>query len=285
MKRVLVIGIKGMAGHIIFKLLPKLGDYDVYGIARNIKTSDKTYNLDVFDSAKLNHILDLNFDIIINCVGVLNNEAESNPDKAIWFNGYFPHLLESFTKNTNTKVITISTDCVFSGKKGGYTETDLKDGEGFYAMSKSIGEIINKKDLTIRTSIVGPEINREGIGLFNWFMNQNEKIFGYSKAFWSGITTIELVRVIHYTILQDITGLIIVACNPKIDKYSLLKLFNQVFKNNSLNIVENTEYKTDKSMYSSRVDFNYSVPTYEQMIIEMKAWILANNTLYDYKLL
>lgn len=285
MKKILVIGIKGMAGHVIFKSLQKFKDYDVYGIARNIEVVEKVYDVDIVDSPRLNEILCLNFDIIINCIGILNKESELNPAKAIWFNGFFPHLLESFTTNTHTKVITISTDCVFSGKKGNYTETDSKDGEGYYALSKSIGEIVNTKDLTIRTSIIGPEINNDGIGLFNWFMKQNGEVCGYSQAFWSGVTTIELAKVIHHAILQDLTGLIIVAGSSKIDKFSLLKLFNDVFRNNSLSIVESAIYKTDKSMYSSRNDFNYSTPTYLQMIIEMRTWIETNNTLYNYKLL
>ncbi|WP_431243062.1 NAD-dependent epimerase/dehydratase family protein [Flavobacterium sp. P21] len=117
MKKVLVIGIKGMAGHVLFKLLPTLGEYDVYGIARNIEATDRVFNLDVSNTEELKEIIKKDFDIIINCIGILNKDAEDNADKAIWFNSYFPHLLESITKNTKTKVISISTDCVFSGKK------------------------------------------------------------------------------------------------------------------------------------------------------------------------
>jgi dTDP-4-dehydrorhamnose reductase len=282
MKKILVIGIKGMAGHLIFKLLPKLGDYDVFGLGRNIEASDRIFNLDVSNTNILNEILTLQFDVIINCIGILNKEAEDKPDKAIWFNSYFPHLLESITNHTKTKVISISTDCVFSGKKGDYTETDFRDGEGFYAMSKAIGEIVNSKDLTIRTSIIGPELNVNGIGLFHWFMQQKDSAMGYSKAYWSGITTVELTKVIHQTILQNITGLIIVAANPKIDKFSLLRLFNKVFRDNTLTITESSKYKVDKSMYSSRTDFKYTVPAYEEMIQEMKEWIETHNIVYEY---
>lgn len=280
MKKILVIGIKGMAGHVVFKLLPKLGNYEVYGIARNVTPSERVFNLDVSNSEELEKVIDMQYDVIINCIGILNKDAEDNPHKAIWFNSYFPHLLESLTKNTITKVISISTDCVFSGKKGDYTESDLRDGEGFYAMSKAMGEIINKKDLTIRTSIIGPELNKEGIGLFHWFMQQNGSVNGYSHAFWSGITTIELAKVIHQSILQDITGLIIVAGKPKIDKFNLLKLFNTIFRNDAFTITENVNYKVDKSMYSSRSDFDYQVPSYVDMILEMKGWIDDND--YDF---
>lgn len=280
MKKVLVIGVKGMAGHVVFKTLPQLGNYEVYGIARNITPTDRVFNLDVSNTEELQKIINLNFDAVVNCIGILNKDAEDNPHKAIWFNSYFPHLLESLTKNTKTKVISISTDCVFSGKKGGYTETDLTDGEGYYAMSKAMGEIINEKDLTIRTSIIGPERNKNGIGLFHWFMQQKNVVSGYSQAFWSGITTIELAKVIHQTILQDIKGLLIVSRNPKIDKLSLLKIFNSVFRNEALTVTENANYKVDKSMYSSRSDFDYEVPSYEEMILEMKRWIDVND--YEY---
>jgi dTDP-4-dehydrorhamnose reductase len=281
MKKILVIGIKGMAGHVVFKSLPQLGNYEVYGIARNVVSTDRVFNLDVSNMEELKKIVDLGFDVVVNCIGILNKDAEDNPHKAIWFNSYFPHLLESLIKNTKTKLISISTDCVFSGKKGNYTESDSIDGQGFYAMSKAMGEILNEKDLTIRTSIIGPELNKEGIGLFHWFMTQKDGMSGYSQAFWSGITTIELAEVIHQTILQDIKGLLIVAGNPKIDKYSLLKLFNNIFRNDVLTITKNDNYKVDKSMYSSRSDFDYQVPSYKDMVLEMKRWVDEND--YDYK--
>lgn len=280
MKKILVLGIKGMAGHVIFKSLPLLGDYEVHGIARNVNESNNLFNLDVTNIEELNKIIDLKFDAIINCIGILNKDAEDNPHKAIWFNSYFPHLLEALTKNTTTKIISISTDCVFSGKKGGYNENDFKDGQGFYAQSKALGEIVNDKDLTIRTSIIGPELNEDGIGLFHWFMQQKKETNGYTQAFWSGITTVELAKVIAQAIQQNITGLIVVAGEKKIDKYSLLMLFNKVFRNNSITINKNSSYKVDKSMHSIRTDFDYKVPSYEDMIVEMKNWIDTNN--YNY---
>ena len=280
MKKILVIGIKGMAGHVIFNSLPKLGNYEVFGVARNVLSTNRIFNLDVSNTVELKKIIDLDFDVVINCIGILNKDAEDNPHKAIWFNSYFPHLLEFYTMNTKTKVISISTDCVFSGKKGNYTESDFRDGEGFYATSKAIGEVINDKDLTIRTSIIGPELNKDGIGLFHWFMQQNKSVSGYSHAFWSGITTVELAKVIHQTIQQEIKGLLIVAGSPKIDKYSLLKLFNSIFRNDSLTITENSNYKVDKSMYSSRNDFRYSMPKYKEMIQEMKHWVDEYNSNY-----
>lgn len=284
MKKILVIGIKGMAGHVVFKKLQQSNKYNVYGLGRNIERTDSVFNLDVSKTDELQTILsEHNFDVIINAIGILNKDAEDNPEKAVWFNSYFPHFLEMSTKGTKTKVIHISTDCVFNGEKGGYTENDIKDGIGFYAQSKALGEIDNEKDLTIRTSIIGPEINQNGIGLFHWFMSvpENIEIGGYTKAFWSGLTTIELAKVIMHVIENDISGLLQVAPEEKIDKYSLLKLFNEIFRNNTITVNPNDDYKVDKSLVSVRKDFKYKVPQYNQMLIEMKIWIESENT-YTY---
>lgn len=285
MKRILVIGSRGMAGHIVFKYLTELNTYEVFGIARNVEKEDLIFNLDINNTIGLNKILELQFDVIINCIGILNKNAEDNPHKAIWYNSYFPHYLEHITRETKTKVISISTDCVFSGDKGSYTESDFKDGRGFYAQSKALGEIINSKDLTIRTSIIGPELNKNGIGLFHWFMNQTGQINGYSDAYWSGITTIELAKAINEIILQDLTGLVILAASPKIDKYNLLKIINFHFKNSSVKINSDSKYKVDKSMLSVRSDFNYEVPSFETMILEMRDWIKKNENIYNYNIL
>ena len=169
---------------------------------------------------------------------------------------------------------------MFSGSKGGYSEADVKDGIGFYSQSKALGELDNEKDLTIRTSIIGPELNKNGIGLFHWFMQQKGEINGYSKAYWSGITTIELAKVLDEVINQNITGLIIISPENKIDKFNLLKLFNKIFKNNLLEINENSSYKVDKSMISNRTDFKYKIPSYEDMLNDMKNWIDNNSQLY-----
>jgi dTDP-4-dehydrorhamnose reductase len=282
MKKVLVIGIKGMAGHLIFKKLPQLGNYATYGIARNITQKANVFDLDVSNTSALTAIINENkFDVIVNCIGILNKDAEENPDKAIWFNAYFPHYLEHITKGTTTKIVHISTDCVFSGKKGNYSETDFKDGVGFYAQSKALGEIINDKDITLRTSIIGPEINTNGIGLFHWFMNQDNSqvLKGFTNAFWSGITTLELAKTVHWAIENNVTGLKQIA-REKIDKYSLLLLFNEVFKNNQVTILADDYYKVDKSLMSTRTDFIYNVPSYKEMLLDIKAWIENND--YEY---
>lgn len=285
MKKILVIGIKGMAGHVIFQYLKETSEHQIFGIARNIKNSPNVFNLDVSNTKELEKLIKENhFDTIINCIGILNKDAEDNPSKAIWFNSYFPHFLEKITQNTDTQIIHISTDCVFSGSRGGYTEKDIKDGVGFYAQSKALGELENDKDLTIRTSIIGPEINSNGIGLFHWFMSQStaSELNGYSEVYWSGITTVELAKLISYFIEKYYTGLIQVAPKQKIDKHSLLSMFNKIFRDNKMIILPNSEYIVDKSLVSIRKDFQYNVPQYEEMLLEMKKWIIDHKNFYTY---
>lgn len=287
MKKILVIGIKGMAGHLLYNYFTESKLYKVYGLARNIDSSPTLFNVDVSDTSQLKTLLNENqFDYVVNCIGILNKDAEDNPAKAIWFNSYFPHFLEEITKDSQSKVIHISTDCVFSGKEGNYSEADFKNGIGFYAQSKALGELTNNKDVTIRTSIIGPELNKNGIGLYHWFMSQPENscINGYSKAFWSGITTLELAKVVLEIINQNITGLIQVAPLTKIDKFSLLTLFNSIYKDNKITIEANDDYYIDKSLVSIRTDFNYNVPEYSKMLKEQKDWILAHSALYTHYL-
>lgn len=285
MKKILIIGSKGMVGHVIHNYFASIDNFKVFAIARNIPESEKCFNVDVSDTLKIQTIIKTNeFDVVVNCIGILNKDAEDHPAKAVWFNSYFPHFLEEITKNTKTKIIHISTDCVFSGKRGNYTEDDVRDGVGFYAQSKALGEIDNAKDVTIRTSIIGPEINLNGIGLLHWFLSQpiHSKLRGYSNAYWTGLTALELAKVIHEIISQNISGLIQVVPKDKINKHELLKLFNSIFRNNQLEIVDYNAYSVDKSLVSNRQDFDYHVPTYEQMLIDLKAWILEQSIVYKH---
>lgn len=276
-KKILILGANGMAGHILVLHFRGLNDkYEVLSIARNQSAVSPDIILDVSDFTKIQVLIkDYNPDFIVNAIGILNQDAEGNPDKAILINSYLPHFLESITKDKQTKIIHISTDCVFSGSRGNYLETDFKDGKGFYAQSKALGEIFNNKDITIRTSIIGPELNKSGIGLFNWFMSQDMKslLKGYSKAFWSGITTIELAKVVEDVIEKKITGIIHVTSGEKISKYKLLNLFNEVYRDNRIIINEEANYEVDKSLVSSRKDYIYKVPSYKTMLVEMREWI------------
>lgn len=281
-KKLLVIGINGMAGHVAFRYLKDTQKYHVYGMARNIDATEDTFNLDVSDTVRLNKIVnDHQFDYIINCIGILNQDAESNPSKAIWFNSYFPHFLEEITKGSDAKVIHISTDCVFNGKRGNYSEIDTKNGEGFYAQSKALGEIENTKDLTIRTSIIGPELNTKGIGLFNWFIHQVGEINGYTSAVWSGVTTLELAKAIEYVILHPLNGLVHLTNGVPVNKFDLLHLFKEIWDKKDIKIVAYEGKVVDKSLKKSE-RFNYQVPSYKEMLEDQHSWMQKFANLYEY---
>jgi dTDP-4-dehydrorhamnose reductase len=282
-KKILVLGVNGMAGHIITTGLREDSEkFEVIGVARSNSIIKPNLLFDILDFCELERVIKkVTPDIIINCVGLLNKNAEENPDKAILINSYLPHFLETLTKFSKTRIIHISTDCVFSGKEGNYTENSFKNGIGYYAQSKALGEVINTKDLTFRTSIIGPEINTEGIGLFHWFYNQTDNIKGFTNAFWTGITTIELLNAIKSAINENLIGLYHLVNCKKISKYELLNLMNVEFERNII-IIPEEKYKIDKSLLNTRDDFSFNVKEYKEMLKEMNFWIQSHKTFYSH---
>jgi dTDP-4-dehydrorhamnose reductase len=218
--------------------------------------------------------------ILINCVGVLIKGSHNHPDNAIYINAYIPHLLAKIAGEANAKLIHISTDCVFSGKKGNYCETDFRDADDIYGQSKALGEIINDKDLTIRTSIIGPELKKEGEGLFHWFINQKGEIKGYTEVFWGGVTTLELAKTIDYTIDNEITGLIHLTNGEKISKFDLLSLIKKNYKKSDVFIQSYQGKQVDKSLQKSE-KLKYQVPSYKTMIEDQCQWMEKHKDLYS----
>jgi dTDP-4-dehydrorhamnose reductase len=283
-KKVIVIGSKGMAGHVILQFLKETGLYDLVDISRDASFFPSSYHVDLSRLQELDSIVRAESpDVVINCVGILNQVAEQNPDSAVFFNSYFPHFLAKAGKRNQFKLIHISTDCVFSGKKGSYKEDDLKDGIGFYAQSKALGEVNYDNHLTLRTSIIGPELKTDGIGLFHWFMKQKGEVKGFTKAYWSGITTIELAKGIHSAINEDLSGLYHLVNGEKISKYELLYLINNAF-DRELTIVPCDKYEVDKSLVNSRDDFSYRVGSYAGMVSELRDWITGHAHLYRHQM-
>lgn len=281
--KVLIVGSKGMAGHVIYHYCKAYTGFNVVDIARNNDFHIPTHVLDVSDFGSLDTVLKLEKpNYVINCIGVLNQDAERNPDKAILLNSYLPHFLAKRGEELGFKLIHISTDCVFSGKQGGYIESSPLDGEGFYSKTKALGEVNYGGHLTIRTSIIGPELNDNGIGLFHWFMQQKGTIKGYTEAYWTGVTTIELSRAIVEGINQNISGLHHLVNGEKINKYDLANLFKAVFKKDAVKIVPYADYKVDKSLVKTDDTFSYQVPSYEIMVNQMKDWIVQYSSLYKY---
>lgn len=277
-----ILGCNGMAGHIISLYLKEQG-HSVLGFARTKSKYVDNVVGNAFNTELLRKLITENkFDVVVNCIGMLNQFAEENKASASFLNSYLPHFLAEITSNTKTQIIHMSTDCVFSGRQGSYTEDDFCDGETFYDRSKALGEIIDYKNITFRNSIVGPDINSKGIGLLNWFMNQNGEINGYTKSIWTGQTTLQLAKTIEMAALEKVYGLYNAVPDHAISKYELLILFNHYFKGDSLKINPVEGILADKSLIRTKYEFNYLIPDYETMVAELADWMKNHKDMYPH---
>lgn len=279
----LIVGCNGMAGHIISIYLNEQG-HQVTGYAREQSRFVDTIIGDATDFEFLKKtVLTGGYDTVINCVGLLNQFAENNHAKAVLLNGYLPHFLADITKATDIQVIQMSTDCVFSGKTGGYTEESVPDGTLFYDKSKAIGEIADEKNITLRNSIVGPDIKERGIGLLNWFMKQEGSVNGFTSAIWTGQTTLQLAKTMEFAAERRAHGLYNTVPNGAINKYELLKLFNTHIRRTPIEIFPMDKFVVDKSLVRTRFDgFDYQIPGYETMIKELGEWMREHKELYPH---
>lgn len=277
---ILVLGSNGMAGHIITLYFKEQGhDVTAYSLAPFPYCKNIIGN--AFETEKFKQmLLAEDYDVVINCIGLLNQFADNNPAMAVYLNSYLPHLAADILKDKKTKLIQMSTDCVFAGNASPYFEDSLRDGRSFYDRTKALGEVEDNKNLTFRNSIIGPDLNESGIGLFNWFMKQSGTINGYTGAMWTGVTTLTLAQAMEQAINENLCGLYNLVNNISISKYDLLGLFNKHFRNNELTINTSEALILDKSLRHKRSDFSFEVPPYEQMIIEMKNWIDDHESLY-----
>ena len=279
MGKIVVLGSAGMAGHIVTEYLSDFKEYEVYGVSRTAGNF-VTHIIDVTDFKALREMLnEVRPDYVINCVGVLVNHSANDICNAIQINSYLPHYLSGLGDELNFKLIHISTDCVFSGKTGDYKEDSFRDGDDNYARTKALGEVVNDRDLTIRTSIIGPELKANGTGLLDWFLKQSGEVSGYSEAYWSGVTTLELAKAIGEFIKQGTCGLFQLCPKNKISKYELLKCFSSIW-NTQIKVNSNASYCIDKSLVSTRNDFSYDVPDYTDMLAELDGWMKHHNDYY-----
>lgn len=256
--------------------------HDVTGYARKKSSFIETIIGDATNFSLLTEVIGKGkFDSVINCVGVLNQFAEVDHAGAVLVNGYLPHFLAKITSGMNTQIIQMSTDCVYSGKTGGYTETSIPDGETFYDRTKAIGELNDDKNITLRNSIVGPDINANGIGLLNWFMQQNGSVQGFTGAIWTGQTTLQLAKTMEIAAQYRISGLYNMVPNGNISKYELLKLFNKYIRKNKIEIIAKDGFIADKTLIRTNYDgFQYVIPDYEIMVKELGDWMRKHKSLY-----
>ena len=281
-----ICGCNGMAGHTISLYLQEQG-HEVYGFDLQESKLIKSFAGNAFDTETIGRVIkEGKYDTVINCIGVLNQFAENNHALAAFLNSYFPHFLAKTTEGTDTQVIHMTTDCVFSGKKGSYTEHDLRDGETFYDRSKALGELDDEKNLSLRNSIVGADINPNGIGLLNWFMNntlgEHPVVNGYTKAMWTGQCTYQLAKTMEAAAKERAHGLVNAVPDTDISKYELLKLFNKYLRGGRVQINPVEGVNADKSLKRTNWDFNYRIPDYEKMVAEMAEWIYKHKMLYNH---
>lgn len=282
MENILILGSTGMAGHVISEYLSRFAEYHVLNCARR-SVSAGTIILDARDFSAVKQVLaETKPAIVINCVGLLIEASKKRMDEAILINSYFPHLLARLGKEQSFRLIHLSTDCIFSGRRGNYTESDTCDSDEPYARTRALGEIKSNDHLTIRTSFIGPELKSDGTGLFNWFMHQSGTIKGFSRAYWSGVTTMELSKFIHAAIKGRLTGLYQLTVPKKINKYDLLMLFKRIWRREDIQIEQFDGYFSDKSMICTRTDFLWQLPEYPDMFAAMKQWLDEHPAFYGH---
>jgi len=273
-----------MLGHMVYHFLDSTNKYDLYNLSFRNKLNSKTIIVDISDQQKLSNLInDISPDVIINCVGVLIKGSKENLKNAIYINAYFPHWLKDVCEEIDCRLIHVSTDCVFSGKNGGNDENSIKDATDDYGKTKSLGEFDSINHLCIRTSIIGPELKQNGEGLLHWLFNQQGTIYGFKNVYWSGVTTLELAKVIHFSIENNILGLWNVTNGEPISKYDLLQKIIKIFSINKLKLEPDTNKFSNKSLKSNRGIY-YKVPSYDDMLEDLSVYFRAHKNLYNYTL-
>ena len=280
--KLLILGSSGLIGHQVLNYFKKCNNYEIFNISYSRIADKNTILFDLRNFKELKSlIINIKPNIIINCAGILIEASKKDPQSSILLNAYLPNFLSTLSFELNFKLIHISTDCVFSGNKGNYNENDEKDGTSIYSKTKSLGEINDNHNLTIRTSVVGPELKIESEELFNWFMLQNGNINGYEKSIWSGVTTTFLPMIVENLLNKKVVGLYHATSDYPISKYELLTLFKK-YSNKNINISKIDGYVSDKSLLDTRKIINIDIPTYDIMIHEMFDYIKQNNKVYQH---
>jgi dTDP-4-dehydrorhamnose reductase len=261
--KVTVIGSRGMAGHMIVDYLRRC-NHLVTAVDRT-QLDIETKNADSFFDT-------LDADIVINAVGLLVKDCADRPDRAALINAWWPQYCAYKLTNTNTRLIHLSTDCVFNGDRGNYHENDAHTETNAYGRSKSFGEVDNNKDVTFRMSIIGPEL-KNGTGLLNWVLtNSDKELPGWDNAWWNGITTLQLAKCINQYISDPkIAGVYHLVNNQyQINKYDLLCKINQIFQLEK-NIVRTHGPKNiNKVLVDTRAELDFGIPDYDIMLSELK---------------
>jgi dTDP-4-dehydrorhamnose reductase len=278
---ILVLGASGMLGNAVLRFFDDADGYMVKGTVRSTSAIQlfpkKFRNLLVpgFDAENPQSLADLiDFvrpDVVINCIGLVKQASNSNdPLVALPVNALLPHRLARICTNSNVRLIHMSTDCVFTGNKGYYSEEDITDSIDLYGVSKRLGEVNYPNTITLRTSIIGHELNGNR-SLIDWFLSQENNVKGFSKAIFSGLPTVEIARLIRDHVIPhpELSGVYHVSADP-INKYDLLRLVAKIY-GKDIEINEDNDFVIDRSLDSTRFreETGYSPPSWESLITSM----------------
>lgn len=274
--KILILGVSGMIGQAMFQSLAEISNWHVMGSVRSKEFCGVAHGpvISGVDLTNTDQISDLLYqtspDVIINCAGLTKHLQEGRePVPALTMNSLLPHRLAKLCAITGSRLIHISTDCVFDGKTGGYVETDITDAIDVYGRTKALGEVTKGNVLTLRTSTIGHE-DGVNLGLLEWFLRQSS-CKGYSRAFFSGLPTFEFARVVRDFVIpaSQLNGLYHVG-GAVIDKYSLLNLINEVYKAGA-RIERDESFSIDRSLNSDKFNAatGYIAPTWPEMIEAM----------------
>ena len=279
--RILILGGDGMLGHQLQRHMRPRHDVRVtlrmaretYEAHREFDPESAFYGVDVLRTNSLLQVLgEFRPEAVINAVGIVKQRPEANAAiPSLEINSLLPHRLALLCRAAGARLIHFSTDCVFSGRRGNYCEADQPDAEDLYGRSKLLGEVSEPHCLTLRTSMIGPELSRKS-GLLEWFLTQRgQTVKGFTKAIFSGFPTVELARIVEMVLVDvpAIHGLYHVAAKP-ISKYDLLTLIRDRLHLST--VIERDEtFECDRSLDASRFhrDTAYLAPAWEAMIDDM----------------
>lgn len=288
-KRILVLGGSGMLGHKLVQmwsnrfdvwttLRGSFSDYERFGLFDENKTIARV-NVDNFDSV-VNAFARSQPNVVVNCIGVIKQlKTAKDPIPTLTTNAVFPHRLVNLCNATGARLITLSTDCVFNGRKGNYTELDAPDAEDLYGRSKNMGEVEGENCLTVRTSIIGRELE-SAHSLVEWFLtHRGGRVRGFTGAIYTGFPTIVLADVLANLIENygQLGGVWHVSSEP-VNKYELLLLIRKAY-NLNIEIEPYGDFEIDRSLNSSRFrrETGFVPPSWEEMVNRMA----ADKTPYD----
>jgi len=288
--RIIILGGGGMLGHRLWQHLSlrfpytyttirqSRIDYEECGLFKSDMVID---SVDVCDFPVLTGVMKcVKPDFILNCIGVTKRRKEANDAvHAITLNALFPHKLAEWGKNNSAKVVNFSTDCVFDGEHGNYIEESPTNATDLYGKTKALGEIQGEYALTLRSSFIGSELLHGGTELLEWFLSQTGIVKGFKNAIYSGLTTLELSRVIEKIIVHHpgARGIYNLSSDP-ISKFDLLMLIKNKM-HLAVDIVPDETVRCNRSLDSSkfRKEFSYTPPTWEVMVEELNSYIRRRN--------